>query len=126
MGICLTSNYKGAPSLEGSYSMLHRIRSRLAAAWDKEFGDHYKRLTTLWLEDHFTEFNARTAEILSQERFTAEDLDLIEFWFMSDAGGKLNYKTCKKLADLLTFIMTDKTEPFVQICLRYQMESKND
>ena len=38
MGICLTANYKGAPSLEGSCRMLYSIRSRLAKAWDYEFG----------------------------------------------------------------------------------------
>ena len=126
MGICLTANYKGAPSLEGSYSMLHRIRSKLAIAWDAEFGEHYKRLTTLWLEEQYAEFNACTAKILEQDRFTDEDIDLIEFWFMSDEGGKVNYKTCKKLANLLTSLITDKTNIFVYNSLRYQAYSKND
>lgn len=126
MGICLTSKYKGAPSLDGGYFMLHQIRIRLAKAWDTEFGEHYQHLPSLIWEEDYQKFNQRTSEILEQERFTDEDIPLIKFWFASDAGGKTDYRTCKKLADLLTFIYTNKTEDFAQISLRYQAYSKND
>ena len=91
-----------------------------------EFGEHYKNLTSIWSEDQYKDFNLRTSKILEQERFSEEDIDLVEFWFMSDESGKVNYKTCKKLADLLMFAITDKTKPFVYCSLRYQAYSKND
>ena len=113
MGICITSNYKGAPSLDGSYFMIHQIRTRLAKALDTEFGEHYAKLPALIWEEQYEEFNKRTAEILEQPRFTDEDIPIIKFWFTPDTGGKIDYRTCKQLADLLTFIYTNKTKLFV-------------
>lgn len=126
MGIHMTSNYKGAPSLDGSCSMLFRIRSRLAKAWDAEFGEHYSKLLSIWREEDFKAFDRRTEQILSDSRFTDEDDDLIEFWFMSDCEGKVHYKTCKKLADLLTLVFANETIDFAQNSLRYQAYSGHD
>lgn len=125
MGICITSNYKGAPSLDGSYFMLHKIKIRLAKAWDAEFGEHYTTLMDAFRFNELEAFDRRTTEILEQPRF-ANDADIAEFMFMSDCEGKVNYRTCKKLAELLTSVILNKTEDFAQISLRYQAYSKND
>lgn len=126
MGICLTANYKGAPSLEGSCRMLYSIRSRLAKAWDYEFGVHYSIIINLWGEEAFEAFNAKTDEILSHSRFSEDDIDLIKFWFASDCSGKVDYRTCKKLADLLTSIYINKEADFAHINLRYLAYTGDD
>lgn len=125
MGISLTANYRGAPSLDGSSFMLFKIRSRIAKAWDAEFGEHYATLMDAFRFNGLEAFDRRTTEILEQPRFS-NDADIAEFMFMSDCDGKVNYKTCKKLADLLTSVIINKTENFAQISLRYQAYSKND
>lgn len=103
MGICLTSNYKGAPALDGSSFMLFKIRNRIAKAWDKEFGEHYATLLDAFRFNTLEAFDKRTTEILEHPRFS-NDADVAEFMFMSDTEGKVNYRTCKKLANLLKSI----------------------
>lgn len=125
MGISITANYKGAPSLDGSSFMLFKIRSRIAKAWDVEFGEHYATLIDAFRFNELEAFDRRTIEILEHPRFS-NDADIAEFMFMSDCEGKINYKTCKKLADLLTSLIINKTEDFAHINIRYQAYSVND
>lgn len=118
MGLTLQS--KGSQiDLTGGYGMFLKIRSRVAIAWDKEFGEHYSSLPLLEEED-YEEFDKRTNEILKDERFKDEDEDLLAFLFASDGEGKCKYKTCKKIYDLIKDIEDDKLQ------LRYTAISKND
>ena len=61
MGISLTANYKGAPSLDGSSFMLFRIRSRIAKAWDAEFGEHYATLMDAFRFNELEAFGGRVS-----------------------------------------------------------------
>lgn len=99
MGLSLQSK-SSQIELTGGYGMLLKIRSRVAIAWDKEFGEHYSKLPLIEEED-YEEFDKRTNEILREERFKDEDEDLLDFLFASDGEGKCNYKTCKKIYDLI-------------------------
>lgn len=119
MGLTLQS--KGSQiDLTGGYGMFFKIRSRVAMAWDKEFGEHYSKLIYIWKDEDFKEFDKRTNEILKDERFKNEDADLVNFLFASDCEGKCNYKTCKKIYDLIKDIKGDELQ------LRYITASKND
>ena len=100
MGLVLKS--KGSQiELEGGYAMLFKIRSRVAMAWDKEFGEHYKTSLMCISKDNFKEFDKRTNEILKKEIFKNEDEDLIDFFFASNCGGKCRYRISKKIYDLI-------------------------
>ena len=119
MGLTLES--KGSPiDLTGGYGMFFKIRSRVAMAWDKEFGEHYSKLIYIWRDEDFKEFDKRTDEILKNERFKNEDEDLVGFLFASDCEGKCSYKTCKKIYDLIKDIKEDHLQ------LRYVNNSDND
>ena len=123
MGIQLTANYSGAPTLDGSSFMLFKIRSRLAKVWDQEFGEHYSNLLDAFRNNTLEAFDRRTTVILEAPRF-ASDADIADFMFMSDCEGKVNYKTCKKLAMLLKILL--ETEDLSQVTLRYAAYSQND
>ena len=119
MGLTLQS--KGSQiDLSGGYGMFIKIRTRVATAWDKEFGEHYSKLHLIWSDEDFKKFDKRTNEILKDERFKDEDEDLLDFLFASDCGGNCSYKTCKKIYDLIKDIKDDKLQ------LRYTIDSKND
>ena len=119
MGVTLQS--KGSQiDLTGGYGMFFKIRTRVAIAWDKEFGEHYKTISSCCKNEDFKKFNKKANEILKDERFKNEDKDILDFLFASDCDGKCNYKTCKKIYDLIKDIKDDKLQ------LRYAMDSDYD
>ena len=119
MGLTIRGNYKGTIELDGGYSILIKIRTRVANAFDKEFGEHYKTLFDCYDNADFKAFNAKTRKILSDDRFKDEDKDIVEFLFASDCEGSISYKTCKKIYELIK----DNNEPAQ---LRYALYSDND
>lgn len=120
MGLTLRNNVKTCHiELDGGYGMLLTIRKEVAKQWDKEFGEHYGTLGQYRTDDEWKIFDKRTNEILCHERFKGEDEDLVDFLFQSDCDGKIGYKTCKKIYDLLK---NSKNKS----CLRYAFYSKND
>ena len=119
MGLTISGNYENSIELSGGYGMLRVIRNAIALAFDKEFGEHYSKLGTLSGKDEYKEFNRKANEILRDERFKDEDEDIVRFLFMPDCDGKIGYKTCKKIYEL---IKDDNKER----CLRYAIDSDND
>ena len=120
MGVTITSKIRNCDiELDGSYGMLLTIREEVAMQFDEEFGKHYSKIGTLFWKKDFEEFDKRTDEILSNKRFKQEDEDIIDFLFQSDCGGEINYKTCKKVYDLLQNSKCNCN-------LRYLAYSKND
>ena len=120
MGLCICSNGSHI-ELWGGYGMFFRIRERVAKAWDEELGEHYSKLSMagIWSSQECKEFDAKTHEIFSHERFKNEDADLAEFLFMSDCEGSIGYKTCGKIYNLIKDIKDD-------VVLRYAIDYDND
>ena len=101
MGLTISAN-KCPIELNGGYGMFLRLRIRIAQDWDKEFGDHYSNVGKCCFNpDYAKVFDAKTKEIVSQDRFADEDYDLFHFFFMSDCEGKINHKLCKKILDVI-------------------------
>ena len=120
MGLTIRSKIKNCNiELDGGYGMLLTIREEVAKLYDKEFGEHYETLSKCFLKEHFDEFNKKANEILRDDRFKDEDEDIVDFLFQSDCDGKISYKTCKKVYDILQ-------ESTNNCCLRYTAYSKND
>lgn len=120
MGLTIRSKIKTCDiELVGGYGMLLTIRKEVAKLWDKEFGEHYSKLGSIVSLKDFEEFDKKTDKILSQERFKAEDEDIVDFLYQSDCDGKISYITCKKIYDLLQKSTNNS-------CLRYAFYSKND
>lgn len=76
------------------------LRNNIASAFDKEFGEFYKNLPFYIVESKIDEYNEKANKILRDKRFK-EDEDIIDFLFASDCEGKISYKTCKKIYDLI-------------------------
>lgn len=124
MGISIYGNYKNSICIDGSSSSLTKIRNQVALAWDKEFGKHYITLDNC---DDYEEFDKKANEILAADRFDSSekdgvkgnDQDIIDFLFASDYNGKVSYKTCKKIYELIKDVEYRGN-------LRYMVESHND
>lgn len=77
------------------------LRKNIALAWDKEFGEHYSTLAHCWSKAEYDAFDKRANEILDNERFKEEDVDVLDFLFQTDEEGSISHKTCKKIYDLI-------------------------
>lgn len=88
-------------SFDGGMGGFMSLRTNIALAFDKEFGEHYSDLSKCFHEEDYKIFDKVTEKILSAERFKPEDEDIIEFLFASDCEGSISHKTCKKIYDLI-------------------------
>lgn len=100
MGYTIYAN-GSSKSFDGGMDGFLSLRTNIALAFDKEFGEHYSTLINCYREEDYKLFDAKTNEILSHDRFKKEDKDIIDFLFASDCGGEISYKTCKKIYDLI-------------------------
>ena len=100
MGFTIYSN-NGSRDFDGGMGGFMSLRTNIALAFDKEFGEHYSTLRSCFREDDYKLFNAKTNKILSDDRFKQEDEDIVEFLFACDCGGEISHKTCKKIYDLI-------------------------
>lgn len=96
MGLRIYAN-NGSRTFCGGCGGFMSLRTNIALAFDKEFGECYAQLTPWNGAQVITKING----ILSQDRFSDEDKDIIDFLFASDCDGEISYKTCKKIYDLI-------------------------
>lgn len=103
MGVSLYSNSKKiTQEFTMSYGGFFTLRSQIANAFDKEFGEHYSQLlkASCSLSGGIEAFNQKMNQILADKRFEGKD-DILDFFFASDCEGAIPYKTCKKLYDII-------------------------
>lgn len=98
MGVIITAN-NSKTTFNCGYGGFMNLRNNIASAFDKEFGELYKNLLLYITENEINGYNEKVNKILS-ERFK-DDEDIINFLFASDCEGKISYKTCKKIYDLI-------------------------
>lgn len=103
MGVSLYSNSKKVTQeFTMSYGGFFALRSQIANAFDKEFGEHYSQLlkASCSLSGGTEAFNQKMNQILTDKRFDEKD-DILDFFFASDCEGAISYQTCKKLYDII-------------------------
>ena len=100
MGFTIYAN-NCSTSFDGGMGGFFNLRTNIALAFDKEFGEHYSGLRKCLYEKDYKIFDQVTEKILSNERFKQEDEDIVEFLFASDCAGSISHKTCKKIYDLI-------------------------
>lgn len=100
MGFTIYAN-NSPTSFDGGMGGFFSLRTNIALAFDKEFGEHYSDLRKCLCEEDYKLFDQVTEKILSNERFKQEDEDIVEFLFASDCAGSISHKTCKKIYDLI-------------------------
>lgn len=111
--ICTHPKYE----FDMGYMGFFNLRKNIALALDKEFGTAYASLATAWNEEKSKAVNAELNRILSCKTL---DEDIVEFLYMSDCGGKISYRTCKKIYDVI------KDVDFGDKCFRYGIKVHND
>ena len=100
MGITITAN-NSKYSFNMGYGGFFNLRTNLAKAYDEEFGELYSALRFCKRKAVYAFFDKVCNDMLSDERFKEEDNDIIDFLFMPDSDGKIRYRTCGKLYNLI-------------------------
>lgn len=100
MGFTIYAN-NSTTSFDGGMGGFVNLRTNIALAFDKEFGEHYSTLRKCFRGEDYKLFDERTNMILSSDRFKEEDEDILDFLFASDCSGEISHKTCKKIYDLI-------------------------
>lgn len=100
MGISITATNSQYEFFMG-YSGFFNLRKNVALALDKEFGEHYASLPRCFTEESYKSHDDTSKEIIKKNRLDSENEDILNFLYLPDVEGKVSYKTCKKIADLL-------------------------
>ena len=110
MGVCINatnSKYK----FHLSYSGFKYVRQTIADKFDLDFGSLYRKLSTIPYGVSYDEFKEQSeAYYAAIEKLVANknlDQDIVDFLFSEDIGGSINYKTCRKLAAIITGMPDD-------------------
>ena len=81
----------------GGYGFFN-LRKAIAYAMDKEFGENYFNLVSCHTKEDYENHDKIANRILQEKGL---DEDVVDFLYQDDGKGKVNYKTCKKIYDLI-------------------------
>ena len=100
MGVTITANNSKQHFDMGSGGFFN-LRKNIDLALDADFGKIYSDIIHCHTQDEQKE-NDNAAELIINEKNLDENYsDVLDFLYMSECDGKINYKTCKKIYDLL-------------------------
>lgn len=111
MGFTITAT-NSTYHFSGGYGGFICLRTEIALAFNKEFGEHYRTLPSCCFSNERLEiYNKKANKIIAMENLEENGADILDFLYASDCdGGKVSYKTCKKIYDLIKDIdFGDKT-----------------
>ena len=91
MGVTITSK-NPLFEFDTGYITFFYLRKNIAQAIDEDFGNAY-----LPSEENLKE----ALSIINQKHLDDDYEDVLDFLFASDCEGKIGYKTCKKISELL-------------------------
>lgn len=97
MGICLKNKEY---NMDMGYIAFGMLRQTIANLYDTQLGNLYKKLYESY------SVNSREVAINNINIYlesTDLDNDIIDFLFMSDCHGKISYKVCKKLYQIIKY-----------------------
>lgn len=97
-----------------AYSSFNTLRIFIARAMDQEFGDNYAHLRDCYHPDDFAE-QEQQADIIIKRNDLTKYQDIIDFLYLSDCDGKVSYKVCKRIYDLI------KDIPFAESNIQYEV-----
>lgn len=97
--ICATNESR---SFYMGYGGFIALRNNIALAFNKKFGEHYKTLPFCCFSQSGIEaYDKMANQIIETEHLEKKGADVLDFLYASDCGGKVGYKTCKKIYDLI-------------------------
>ena len=96
------------------------LRKNIAYALDNDFGEVYAQIIKCYTSEECRDNDRKAEEIINSKHLDDEYTDVLDFLYESDCSGKISYKTCKKIYDLI------KDIDFGDKGFRYAMYSHND
>ena len=119
MGVTITAT-NSSYSFDMGCGGFFNLRKNIALALDKDFGENYALIAKCYTDNQYTE-NDRAAElIIADKQLDDKYSDVLDFLYASDEGGKISYKTCRKIYNLI------KDMDFGKKCFRYAAHAHND
>lgn len=100
MGVTITAK-NSKHSFDIGYFGFCRLRESIAMALDEEFGECYAELSSALTAEALELWEERINKILAHDRFKEVTDDVFDFFFAGDTKGEVDYKTCKKLYDII-------------------------
>ena len=99
MGLTITAN-NSKYSFSLGYGGFFNLRNNIAMALDKDFGNSYATLFRCCTENDYQECLQKLNQIIANNSLDKYS-DILDFLFESDAGGKINYRTCGRILALI-------------------------
>lgn len=97
MGISITAK-NSSYDFDMGYGGFFNLRKNIALALDEEFGKNYALLGKCWTEKKFAENDRISEKIINKKNL---DTDIVDFLYMPDTEGKISYRVCGKIYDLI-------------------------
>lgn len=95
MGVCVHNTKYEMDMGCGSF---YRLRTRVALLLDKDFGENYEQLGSCCTPSQFKANDEIATRLLEKKQL---DIDVVDFLYQRDCGGKISGKTCKKIYELV-------------------------
>ena len=95
MGICLRNKEY---SMDMGYGSFGNLRKKIALLLNKDFGENYLLLSQCRTIDDYSKNDDRANRLIKEHNL---DTDIIDFLYQPDNDGKISYKTCKKIYDVV-------------------------
>lgn len=116
MGVTITAK-NSQYEFDMGYGGFYNLRKNIAYALDEEFGKNYALLGQCMTETQYQENDATANSIIE---YKSLDSDIVKFLYMPDTEGRISYKVCKKIYEII------KDEDFGNKGFRYAAYSHND
>ena len=116
MGVTITATHRPY-EFDMGYGGFFNLRKNIAFALDEEFGENYALLSHCFTESQFSENDKVADTIIKKKNLNP---DIISFLYQPDTEGKISYKICKQIYDII------KDVDFKEKSFRYATLQHND
>jgi len=100
MGITISAT-NSSYDFDMGYGGFFNLRKNIAFALDNELGKMYAEYGRCVTKRQFKEIDNIIEHMIDRKHLDKDYKDVLDFLYLPDTDGKIGYKTCKKIADLL-------------------------
>lgn len=100
MGVTISATHSSY-EFDTGYGGFFNLRKNIALALDDELGKMYIEYGKCVTKCQFKEIDNIIEHMIDSKHLDKNYKDVLDFLYASDIEGKISYKTCKKIADLL-------------------------
>ena len=100
MGITITAT-NAQYTFDMGYGGFFTLRKNIAYALNREFGENYEDLVHCHTEAEYADNDRNAEQIIKKYRLDEEYDDVLEFLYAPDVEGRISYKTCGKILNII-------------------------